>query len=137
MRDPVRASEYAKDYYRKNRDRVRARQRAQLATVPQELKQRRQKYSSLKHKYGITESEFNTLLIQQNGECAICGGGPSSKCIDLFVDHCHATGKIRGLLCRNCNMALGFLQDSRKLLKKADRYLSRFERLVDRAQSDN
>jgi len=79
----------------------------------------------LKRNYGITASERQQMLDAQNGECAICGIR-ESKCKKRHaVDHCHETGKIRGILCTNCNSAIGKLQDNTELLKKAIAYLEK------------
>lgn len=76
----------------------------------------------LQQKYGISEQEYDKLLTKQNGVCAIC----ERKCTkqkNLCVDHDHETGKVRGLLCDNCNVGLGRFKDSLKLLLKAAEYL--------------
>lgn len=61
------------------------------------------------------------LSLKQNHACAICGRIMKDK---LFIDHCHKTGKIRGLLCPTCNAGLGFFRDDPNLLKNAVMYLS-------------
>lgn len=77
-----------------------------------------------RRKYGITPADYDTLLQKQNGLCAICGKTNSkAKWHPLAVDHCHETGKIRGLLCHNCNHGLGCFQDNAVLLTKALDYL--------------
>lgn len=55
----------------------------------------------LKRTYGITIEDYNRILKEQSGKCAVCGKPP--KTMRLAVDHCHKTGKIRGLLCSYCN----------------------------------
>jgi hypothetical protein len=70
--------------------------------------------------YGITLEEYNRLFVVQNGQCAICGN-PQEKSLD--VDHCHKTNKVRGLLCRKCNLGIGFMQDNPEICKKASEYL--------------
>ena len=75
----------------------------------------------LKREYGMTIADYDALLVQQDGRCAICGVQPTLK--RLAVDHDHATGRIRGLLCDNCNQALGKLKDDPELLRTAIRYL--------------
>lgn len=68
------------------------------------------------------------MHFDQSGLCAICGGEgfTMKEChsLKLVVDHCHATGKVRGLLCHNCNRALGLLKDSSESLRCAINYLS-------------
>lgn len=80
------------------------------------------KNSRLKKIYGITLEEYKKLLSLQNNVCAICFR-PSDDKRDLSVDHNHETGKIRGLLCRNCNLGLGLLGDNKQMLLRACTYL--------------
>jgi len=82
----------------------------------------------LRRSYGITYHDYVLMLKKQNGRCAICAGegfimGKHHK-LKLVVDHCHKTGKVRGLLCHNCNRALGLLQDNAAILRKAAEYVS-------------
>ncbi|MEV1242191.1 endonuclease domain-containing protein [Nonomuraea sp. NPDC050022] len=72
----------------------------------------------LKHRYGITEDDFERMLAQQNGLCAICQVVPGT-----FVDHCHQSGLVRGVLCFNCNNGLGHFGDKTVLLELAALYL--------------
>ena len=60
------------------------------------------------------------MQLEQDNRCAICGAMPKKP---LFVDHCHVTGKVRGLLCVSCNTALGLLKDSITALEQAIKYL--------------
>jgi len=78
---------------------------------------------SLKKNYNLTESEYLSILKEQNGVCLICQQNGHLKSGRLAVDHCHLTGKIRGLLCTRCNAAIGLLNDNISLLKKAIKYL--------------
>ena len=79
--------------------------------------------------FGITEEDYEVILEQQRGVCAICGDGPNAHWVRsqknkvLAVDHDHKTGKIRGLLCAKCNAGLGAFLDNPKLLRKAVKYL--------------
>lgn len=77
--------------------------------------------------YGIGLDEYNTMFTVQQGKCAICSGEPPKNQHKkrLNIDHCHATGKVRGLLCDACNRAIGLLKDSPDLLNKAISYLAR------------
>lgn len=72
-------------------------------------------------KYGMSEEEYRHRVSLQNGKCAICGMG----CENLYVDHCHETGRIRSLLCSACNLILGHAQESPKILAAAILYLKR------------
>ena len=85
----------------------------------------RRKYH-LKNKYRLTEEEYRILLDKQEGRCSICGTGkPGNRhgTNSFFIDHCHETQKVRGLLCQSCNQGLGHFKDSPHLLKEAIRYL--------------
>lgn len=80
----------------------------------------------LKHRYNITLEEYNTMLEEQGGKCKICNS-PETKTSHgtgtFAVDHCHETGKVRGLLCNNCNRGLGLFRDDVVILKSALNYL--------------
>ena len=73
-------------------------------------------------RYGISVEEYETLLSKQNGVCAICFE-PEKHFSRLVIDHCHESDKVRGLLCNNCNRALGMFKDKKALLLSAARYL--------------
>ena len=78
----------------------------------------------IKRTYGITYEEYLEILNKQNDCCAICKSIlPNSKATKLFVDHCHTTGKVRGLLCSKCNHGLGHFNDNIDLLSEAIKYL--------------
>ena len=78
----------------------------------------------IKAKFGITEDVYNELHSKQEGRCAICNTSePSSKHGLFSIDHCHTTGKIRGLLCQPCNKGLGMFRDSASSLAAAVAYL--------------
>lgn len=75
-------------------------------------------------KYGITSQDYLKILQAQNGGCAICGKPANRRKLD--IDHCHLTGRVRGLLCPDCNIGIGRLGDSTEHLKKALIYLEKF-----------
>jgi len=85
----------------------------------------------LKKGFGITLVDYNKMNADQNGVCAICGNKETmvnprhlhGKPQNLSVDHCHETGKIRGLLCSSCNVGLGYFKDNVALIEKAMNYL--------------
>ena len=72
---------------------------------------------------GATQEMYNAMYEAQKGCCALCNG-PEEKFTWLCIDHDHETGKIRGLLCPNCNRGLGLLKDSASLLQKAAEYIT-------------
>lgn len=92
--------------------------------------------SHLQRNYGITLDDYNVILASQHGVCAICGEipeGPRNQRrgahlifkARLVVDHDHATGKVRGLLCSTCNTGIGALKDDPATIRSALAYLER------------
>lgn len=119
LADPERAKARVKQWQRDNADRVNAywRERRQEPEV-----KRRERDAYLKRKFGISVDEYDAMLAEQGGVCAVCSRLPTPG-ISLHVDHDHETGRIRGLLCFRCNNALGDLEDDPGLLRAAARYL--------------
>jgi len=89
------------------------------------------KNHKLKKAYGITLNDYNKLLVNQKNRCSICGinnnGKYRNKNRAFAVDHCHNTNKIRGLLCSDCNIAIGLLKDNVKYLQSAINYLNKLQ----------
>jgi hypothetical protein len=79
----------------------------------------RQRELALKKKYNLTPEAYESMASLQEFSCAICGDNTSK----LHVDHNHTTGKVRGLLCNNCNRAIGLLKDDVQVLLKAAEYI--------------
>ena len=82
--------------------------------------------AELQRRYGITQNDYEVMIAEQNNQCAICNttepGGRHNS--DYFVvDHCHTTGKVRKLLCHNCNTALGLVGDNTHILQSMIEYL--------------
>jgi hypothetical protein len=77
----------------------------------------------LRSSYGLSIEGYNALLARQGGACAICRKQPEQR---LCVDHCHATKKVRRLLCRRCNLGIGYFGDDPRLLRRAVAYLEAF-----------
>lgn len=86
----------------------------------------------LKSKFGITIDDVKKMYDSQHGKCKICGKpgimhgikkGYKDKSDTLHVDHCHATGKVRGLLCSNCNVAIGLMNESIENMLSAIDYI--------------
>jgi hypothetical protein len=73
--------------------------------------------------FGIDIHEYNKMLLAQNYSCKICLSHQSEFKKQLFVDHCHKTGKIRGLLCNHCNIGLGKFKDDVGIINNAIKYL--------------
>ena len=80
--------------------------------------------NGMRLKYGISEREFEAMAEAQNYGCAICGAKTCDAAHSLLaVDHCHSTGKVRGLLCSQCNHGLGNFRDNVQLIARAMAYL--------------
>lgn len=144
--DKDKKKDYLSEYYKNNKSkykrkpedvaRINARKREKYAQEPETRKYYRdnakqwqsdnpdkRKAQRIK-KYNITFDEFNALLDAQNGGCAICRySDRSDPKFFPVVDHCHATGIVRGLLCANCNHAIGKFKDNPALLRDAAQYL--------------
>lgn len=80
---------------------------------------------AIKNRYGLSLEEWNGLFEKQSGCCAICDKHQSELDCRLVVDHCHSSGFVRGLLCRNCNSAIGMLEERPEILDKAKSYLAK------------
>lgn len=95
--------------------------RAHKQVVPRE--------SYLQNEYGMSRKEWETLFIKQDGFCIVCGDWLNLDSTNghkrIAVDHDHATGKVRGLLCQRCNLGIGLLRDNLYILEKAVSYLER------------
>lgn len=76
-------------------------------------------------RYGITSSQFDALFISQGKRCAVCRADKNRSKRGWTVDHDHATGNVRGVLCGPCNSALGLMQDSPLRLRQGAAYLER------------
>ncbi len=87
-----------------------------------------------KHRFktlGVCNTKYDEMLVMQGGGCAICGSTlNSSRYTKLAVDHNHKTGVVRGLLCTNCNTAIGLMKDSPERLQAAITYLRKHEDIV-------
>jgi hypothetical protein len=108
----------SKKWYANNRDRAAAKARERRRLDP--LLTRR---VNLKKTHGITLEAYEVMLKRQGGKCAICGTPEVETRRALVVDHDHATGTRRSLLCGECNLGLGKFKDDYTLLVKAAEYL--------------
>jgi len=77
----------------------------------------------LRRKYGITEAEYDAMLVRQGGVCALCGKKPGR--VRLAVDHDHVTHRVRGLLHARCNKNLGAFEWSNAVLTRTAQYMSK------------
>ena len=137
---------YASAYYKAHKEQIRERLRRRRGTDPvyrqkrlaaaqvyreahkEELNERRRRNPMTRRKqrlrwaYGISLEEYDAMLDRQGGVCAICKKKPDAGKA-LFVDHCHVTGMVRGLLCGKCNSVLAFGNDDPDILRAAIAYL--------------
>jgi hypothetical protein len=87
-------------------------------------------------KYQMTEAELASLLASRGGRCWICGAECREGRCGFHVDHCHETGRVRGVLCHHCNIGLGHFRDNIELLEKAVLYLKDFEAIASKVDSE-
>lgn len=107
--------------------------RAWIAKNPERNKRNRERWlkenarkvrsDKLMKKFGISLEQYEEMFADQGGCCKICNQPETVVNRQLAVDHCHATGKIRGLLCSKCNKAIGLFQDDCERLLRAVGYL--------------
>lgn len=124
-KDPAIRAEYHKRYAEENRDKLKAyRNKYRVEHTEEEriwqdhyreksVEKRREAIRY--YRYGLTQEQFDKLLATQEGRCAICGD-PFNR--TPHVDHCHTTGRVRGLLCAPCNTGLGVYEKKHKLFKR-------------------
>jgi hypothetical protein len=82
--------------------------------------------TKLKARFGITIDEYEAMYEQQGGKCLCCGDTESYLGHRLAVDHCHETGKIRGLLCKSCNVGLGNLKENKQFISNLLKYVENY-----------
>jgi hypothetical protein len=127
---------YLREWRRRNPEKQKAiSQRANAKATPEKRaaqyrrlraqNERAFRHRGLMSKYGITIEQYETMLAQQRGVCAVCASAPSDG-KPLDVDHCHTTNVVRGLLCNPCNMALGLLKDDPLRIRALETYINGF-----------
>ena len=130
LKNKYKILEWQKDYYQKNKDKIKERIKEYSLKNKDKIKERSKDYR-LKNKnkitgrrllrdYSLSLSDYNSLLEEQNNVCKVCLVKPKKR--KLFVDHCHSTGEVRGLLCHKCNSALGFLQEDVNIMRNLIEY---------------
>ncbi len=89
--------------------------------------------SHLRKKYGITPEEYDSIVASQGGRCAIFSGAlvGDRRGFRPHIDHCHETGRVRGVLCGSCNKGIGLLKDDPAVLAAAFEYLLRHKPLAE------
>lgn len=127
---------YSKIWRLENKDRIKEYQKKWELDNKQILSEQSKKYyenhkeqyrrSHMRRFYGITLEEFNKILDKQDNKCKICKNNfKNSK--DTHIDHCHETGKIRDLLCADCNKMIGTAKENVEILKEAIKYLENWK----------
>ena len=109
------------EYHHRKRDERNAKSRKWHHANSDKAKQSR--WRNHLRRYGITPDDFNQMVDEQDGRCAICLRIPSHR---LRVDHDHASGKVRALLCLQCNLAIGYLGESASAALNAAAYIERY-----------
>ena len=127
-------------WYEKNKERISILRKENYQLNKEEIQKNQHSYRnkpsskkrsrnySLMRMYGIDTNVYNQILESQNYTCAICGSNETGGRGKYFsVDHCHVTKKVRGLLCKSCNIMLGEAKDNTRILSKAIEYLGRVD----------
>jgi len=119
-------------YYKNNKKKADAAAAKWRREHPEKYRQQYKKWNAAnpekraayirKSRYGLTVEKYNDMLVEQNGNCAIC----QAHC-KLVVDHDHVTKKVRGLLCNLCNRSLGSFKESQDILLRAIKYLRQYD----------
>lgn len=147
----IDCNKYRQKYYWSNRKKVLVRQRKYYFKNHTKMRKKWKQYykknyekvknADLKRIFNITLDDYKKILADQKNKCTICGKQPNGRSdnnntmTSLHIDHCHASGKIRGLLCRNCNMLLGNAMDDSQILIKAIEYLDCHKKILQIKQS--
>jgi len=95
----------------------------QAQTSCKDCEKERKLRSHLEKTYNLTLEEYNEMVSEQNNQCLLCFQEPSDVYGRLVVDHCHKTGKVRGLLCRMCNIHLSKIEACPDYLNRVIHYL--------------
>lgn len=115
-----KAQMLAKKYYAQNPDKPKEYAKKWRKENPEKLAD-----IIMKNKYGISVNQVQELLLKQKGNCALCNLPPTKQ--NLFVDHNHKTGKVRGLLHNRCNVLVGYVEKSPVTIKLVLKYIKKHE----------
>lgn len=116
------------EWRKANREKYNKTQRDYQKGVPAE-----KRYGvEIKRRYGCTLEDYNRMVVEQEGACAVCKKlhDPGRKKGRLYVDHDHATGKVRALLCHNCNCLLGYAKDDTRVMLEAVAYVIKHKKVA-------
>jgi len=128
--EPISAAARVAAWRKRHPERYKAQQKAhrdrKKAESPEKLAAfyRERNYRS---KYGITTAQYNEMLIQQGGVCALCGGNNGKKY--LAVDHCHNSKKVRQLLCNYCNLTISHIENAKAPLEAYINYIQKYKNI--------
>jgi len=128
--NPEKAKAASRRDYQQSGKAWREQNRARVSESRRDAYKERGYWQYIERAYGLTRDDYELMVIQQGGMCAICGTHqPSNRWSDTtnrwHVDHCHSTGRVRGLLCFSCNGGLGHFKDDLRRMKAAVAYLER------------
>lgn len=124
-----RTPEQQEERNRKRREKYasckKTREQARLQSADWQERNPDKRFAQRLKKYGITPDDYYRMLNEQNGKCAICGSSDpkDGRTNKMFVDHCHGSGRVRGLLCSSCNLGIGKFRDEPELLLSAAKYI--------------
>lgn len=130
--NPGKALESQKKFYANNPGKYKEKQKEYVQKNKEAVALRKKRYREVNfvkvknlklQRYGVSVDEYYAMCTERHDKCDICGISRNLLTRDLAVDHCHTTGKVRGLLCSSCNLGLGKFGDTPDLLEKAAQYL--------------
>jgi len=120
---------YQREYSKRNREKLATTRKEKHKAITEEKRaeiRARKRMNDLMRRYGLTVEDYDRMLDEQGGTCALCSRLPEKERYGrLSVDHCHDTGKVRGLLCNSCNYAIGILGDTADHVGRAVTYLEK------------
>ncbi len=111
-------------YYLANKEKERERQRAYNAANKEQISGQLRRYR-LQRDYGLTLEQRDALFTAQGSKCAVCNSADPKTKKGWQVDHCHTSGKVRGILCQPCNTAIGKFEESVAILTRAIEYINK------------
>ena len=121
LKNKVKWAIKSREYYIAHKDRIDEYARLWVLKNPEKVKRYLRK--SILKRYNISIEQYDSMFKEQNGLCAICNLPEKASKWSLSVDHNHKNGEVRGLLCRDCNAALGLFKDNVLLLRSSIKYL--------------
>jgi hypothetical protein len=129
LADDEQRAKYKASWYQRNKARCKEVQRLYKEANPEKVKAKNKRWHR-STRYGITDAEYQVFMKQQRHRCAVCRVKFNADVAAerAHTDHCHKTGKVRGILCHRCNVGLGHFGDNVKRMLAAVAYLQRGEK---------